>query len=104
MLPFNLATYTEMGKELGQRLRAQRLAQLLSQEEVALRAGLSGSTIKNLESKGQASLESVLRVVMALGLTHELQEIFSLKVQSIAQMERAEQAQRQRAPRKARAS
>ena len=104
MLPFNLATYTEMGKELGQRLRTQRLAQLLSQEELALRAGLSGSTIKNLESKGQASLESVLRVVMALGLTHELQEIFSLKVESIAQMERAERPPRRRAPRKARAS
>ena len=85
---------------MGRRLRAQRLAQLLGQVELAKRAGVSAGTIKNLEGKGQASLQSLLRVVAALGLIDELQDLFTPKVRSIAQMERAEQAHRQRAPRR----
>ena len=100
--PFTLATAAEVGQELGARLRAQRLAQGFSQDELARRAGLSDSTIKALESKGQSSLGSLLRVVLALGLADELQGLFIVKAQSIAQMERAERAQRQRAPRRTR--
>ena len=100
--PLTLSTPAEIGRELGARLRAQRLAQELTQDELARRAGLSGSTIKALESKGQASLGSLLHVVLALGLADELQGLFVLKLQSIAQMERAERAQRQRAPRRPR--
>lgn len=97
-----MATPREVGSLLGQRLRAQRLAQALSQDELAVRAGVSAGTVKNLERKGQASVESLLRVVAALGLMNDLQDAFNLRVQSIAQMERAELAQRKRAPRKAR--
>ncbi|MCC6193139.1 MAG: helix-turn-helix transcriptional regulator [Burkholderiales bacterium] len=102
MISLTMATPREVGSLLGQRLRAQRLAQALSQDELAVRAGVSAGTVKNLERKGQASVESLLRVVAALGLMNDLQDAFNLRVQSIAQMERAELAQRKRAPRKAR--
>ncbi len=64
-------------------------------------AGLSLGALRKLESNGQSSLETVIRVVQALGLVDELEELFVLKRQSIAQMEQAEAAdQRQRAPRR----
>jgi transcriptional regulator with XRE-family HTH domain len=89
---------------LGQRLRAQRLAQGLPQRELAQMAGLSLGALRKLESSGQSSLETLVHVVQALGLVNELEDLFVLKRHSIAQMEQAEAAgQRQRAPRRRKA-
>lgn len=104
-MDFLLADRREILQELGQRLRLQRLAQALTQQELAGMAGVAPGTIKKLESNGTSSLETVVRVVQALGLTDELQALFVLPSQSIAQMEQAEQArqtQRVRAPRRKR--
>ena len=100
MLDFGFATFEEVCKELGSRLKAHRLAQMLTQEELAGRAGVSSGTVKNLENKGQSSIESAVRVALALGLSNDLQELFKLQVKSIAQMEQAEQAKRTRASRR----
>lgn len=100
MLDIGFATFSEICGELGARIKAQRLAQLLTQQELAARAGLSVGTIKNLEGKGQSSLESLVRVAMALGLADHLQTLFELRVYTIAQMAQAERAQRVRAPRR----
>lgn len=102
MLDFAFATQDEICMEIGARLKAQRLAQSLAQAELAVRAGVSEKTIKNIENKGQASLESAVRVVMALGLADHLQALFTLQVKSISQMEAAERAKRVRAPRRPR--
>ena len=102
MLDIGFATYEEVCAELGKRLKRQRLAQGLPQGELAARANVSSGTVKNLESKGQASLESLVRIVMALGLVDELARLFELKVTSIQQMERAQLAERKRAPSKRR--
>lgn len=99
MLDFGFASEQEIRLELGKRLRAQRLAQGLPQLELAQRAGVSVNTVKLLESKGRCTLENFMRIVLGLGLADELQPLFMLKIQSIAQMERAEQAERMRAPR-----
>ncbi len=68
--------------------------------ELAQRAGLSVGTIKNMEGKGQASLESFVQVVAALGLADDLGELFRIKIVSIAAMQQAQKAKRQRAPRR----
>lgn len=99
-MDFGFATEQEIRAEFGRRLRAQRLAQSLSQFELAERIGVAVSTLKLLEQKGQCSFENFVRVVMALGLADELQTLFELKMLSIAQMELAEHAKRKRAPRK----
>lgn len=104
-MDLSFADRSEILQELGQRLRIQRLAQALTQQELAGMAGVAPGTIKKLESNGTSSLETVVRVVQALGLTDELQALFVLPSQSIAQMEQAEQArqiQRVRAPRRKR--
>lgn len=100
-MDFSLATHTEILSALGARLRAQRLAQALPQRELAQMAGLSLGALRKLEHDGQSSLDTLIRVVQALGLADELAEVFVLKRQSIAQMEQAAATrQRQRAPRR----
>lgn len=89
MLEFKLASAAEISAEIGARLQAQRLAQNITQEELAARAGVSKGTIHNLESKGPASFESVVKVAMALGLVAELSNLFLLRATSIKQMEAA---------------
>lgn len=100
MMSFQLAIADEILQALGQRLRMQRLAQHLPQRELAAMAGLSLGAVRKLEGSGQSSLETLVRVVQALGLTDELEALFEMKRQSIADMVRAEAAnQRRRAPR-----
>ena len=101
LLSFSLATQAEICATLGARLKAQRLAQLLPRHEVALRAGVSEGTLRNLEVKGVATLESFVRVSQALGLAGALEKLYTLaQPRSIEQMEAAEQATRQRAPKR----
>lgn len=100
MLDFGFASEQEIRIELGKRLRAHRLAQGLSQVELAERAAIGVSTLKLLESKGQCTLENFIRAALGLGLADEMQSLFILKIKSISQMEQAEQAMRVRAPRK----
>ena len=103
MLDFTFSTSEEICGELGQRLRARRLMLGWSQADLAQRAGLSAGTVKNLEQKGQASLVSFIEIVYALGLASDLNDVFKVRLHSIAAMEKAQQARRQRAPRKAQA-
>ena len=100
MLDFAFAASDEITAALGLRLKAVRLSQSLTQADLAERAGISVGTVKSLERTGQSSVASLVRVVQALGLTDQLQSLFVLQVQSIAEMEQAQLAQRRRAPRK----
>jgi transcriptional regulator with XRE-family HTH domain len=57
-------------EQIGPRLRAARLKQELTLEELAARAGMSGSTLSRLESgKRQASLEILLPLTRELRIT-----------------------------------
>ncbi|MDR3220869.1 MAG: helix-turn-helix domain-containing protein [Candidatus Accumulibacter sp.] len=103
LMALDLATPVEILQTLGNRLRRQRLAQDLSQRELAQMAGLSLGAVRKLEGDGRCSLETLVRALQALGLAGELEDLFALRRQSIVQMELAEQArQRQRAPRRRR--
>jgi transcriptional regulator with XRE-family HTH domain len=94
----DLATPGEIAEELGQRLRAHRLAQNLRQEELALRAGVSERAVSNIERSGQGTLDSMIRIVIALGLANHFSELFEIKTRSIRTME-AVSIKRQRASR-----
>jgi len=99
-IDFNLSTPQEILAQIASRLKAQRLSQGVTQLELAARAGVAKGTLQNLETHGSGTLESLCKVAVALGLSADLQPLFLLKIQSIAQMQAAEQVQRQRAPRK----
>lgn len=89
-IDFKLASPQEINDELARRLRIQRLLKNLKQQDLANMAGVSVGTVKNLEAKGQSSLESFIRIVMALNLQSELSTLFQTKVNSIEQMEKIE--------------
>jgi transcriptional regulator with XRE-family HTH domain len=103
MIDLAFSTCEEILKELGGRLRSQRLAQGLTQGALADMAGVSVGTVKSLERCGASSFETVIRIVQALGLTDQLQPLFEVQRRSIAQMEQAERSLRVRAPRRVRA-
>lgn len=88
MRTFDLLTHQEICSELGQRCRRLRLQANLSQLELAERAGASLSSIRRLESRGQASLELLVRVSQALHLVSHLESLLVLPVLSIADAER----------------
>ena len=100
---FNINTAEEILRQFALRLRAQRLAQELSQHALAGMAGLSLGAVRKLETDGQCSLETLVRVAQALGLVGELEPLFAQKSESIAAMQRAARVQlRQRAPKRSR--
>lgn len=101
ILDFNLASPVEIGLALGTRLKAARLAQGIQQAELASRAGISRNTLLALESHGQASMASLIRVASALGFADQLQPLFVVQIQSIAQL-RAQSAQTASAPQRIR--
>ena len=101
MPDFAFSTQADICLELGSRLRQQRLVRNLSQQELAARANVSLGTIRHLERAGQVTLESLVKVLMALGLVESLQPLFlATRPQSIAQMERDSRPPRARASRR----
>src|SRR5688500_5840986 len=102
ILSFKLATHSEICQELGQRIKVHRLTKRFKQQELADRAGVSIGTVKNLESKGQSSLETLVRVLTALDLLQDLENFLVFKVQSIAQLEKIEKIKMQRIPQRVR--
>ena len=102
MLDFGLATEAEIRAQLCQRLRNARLSQGFSQATLAEMAGVSTSTVKFIESQEQCTLENFVRVVSALGLVGEMQDLFVTKPKSIAMLEQAQRSLIKRAPRQKR--
>ena len=99
-MTFMLSSVEEILQTLGGRIRTQRLAQGISQQVLADRAGLSLGAVRQLEGSGQSGLDTLVRVLFVLGIVDELEDLFVLRQQSIAQMEQVNgPARRQRAPR-----
>ena len=61
-------TIPELAREMGERLKNCRLRRRLEQKELAERAGVSERTVRALEKGTGSSLESLLRVMKALGI------------------------------------
>ena len=95
IIDFNFATPEEISKELGVRLKRERLVQGLTQAELAARAGVARGAVMHLENEGTSTLPTLVRVVQALGLDSTLQQLFVREVVSISELEKVE-AGRQR--------
>ncbi len=100
IIDFKMATASECCLQLGGRLKAKRLSSGLMQAELALRAGVSRGTVVALENNGRSTLNSLVRVVQALGLVDQLGALFLPEIRSIADMEVQALARRVRASNK----
>lgn len=61
-----------LGRALGRRLAQIRLARNITQKTLAEEAGIGLRTLRRLEAGQPSTLDSVLRVVIALGLADDL--------------------------------
>ena len=92
MKVLKLSTTEEICALLGARVRQARLGQNLTQAELALRAGVSFGAVRKLESSGQTTLATFISCVQALGMESHLEAVLAPRQDSIAQLERNENA------------
>jgi len=90
-----------LAKGIGTRLRSLRLAKGWTQEELAERSGVAVSTLKLIETKGQGSLQRLIRIAIALGVDGELRDLFASPA-TAESIEAVKRSDRQRAPRRTR--
>lgn len=64
---------TAIIKKLGERIRAQRIRQVIKQEELAERSGVALSTIRRIESGQAVSLQLFISVLRTMGLLENLE-------------------------------
>ncbi len=62
-----LVTISKAQRKLREKAKERRLRQGLTQKGLAIRAGVSLPTLRKFEQKGLISLESFLKLLMALG-------------------------------------
>lgn len=62
----------ELTAEIAGRVRRQRIAFRMRQEDLAQRAGVSTQTVKLFEKGGNVSYENALRILIALGYGRDL--------------------------------
>ncbi len=86
-------------KEIGERIRDIRIAQNLTQEEMAADIGVSLSTIKRIESGTGSTLENFLRILRYFNLTQNLEILIPSQQQSAEEIYR-NVSKRQRAGKK----
>ena len=84
---------------IGARIRLQRLAMGMTQQELAERSGVSLSTLKLMEQQGKGSLQRLAKVAVVLGLDADLRNLFSSQ-RSYQSLEAVERTKRVRAPRR----
>ena len=96
-MDLGFSTSREIVERLSKRLRQERLAQKLTQADVAARAGVGVNTVSNLEAGRNVSFDSVVRVAMLLGRVEELEGLFKPRLESLNDFLRYEEsAHRQR--------
>ena len=76
----------EIMKEIAKRARDKRLNLNLSQQTLSQKSGVSYGTLKKFERSGQISLESLLKIALALD---ELENFEQLFVKSNAELPRS---------------
>ena len=67
----------EMANEIAKKAREKRLNLNLSQQTLSEKSGVSYGTLKKFEQKGQISLESLLKIAMALGQMDQFEHLFA---------------------------
>lgn len=66
-----------MAEEIAKKAQEKRLKLNLSQQTLSEKSGVSYGTLKKFEQKGQISLESLLKIAMALGEMDQFEHLFA---------------------------
>lgn len=71
-----LNTPKEDREKIGKKYKEIRLSQNLKRETLALKAGVSESSLKRFELSGEISLESLIKISNVLNMRNWIQSIF----------------------------
>ena len=76
---FNPKTPNEIAKELVEKIKQHRKKLKISQAQLATKSGVSLGSIKRFESKYEISLNSFIKILIALNLEQDLENLFMQK-------------------------
>ena len=76
---FNPKTPNDIAKELVGKIKQHRKKLEISQTQLAAKSGVSLGSIKRFESKYEISLNSFIKILIALNLEHDLENLFLQK-------------------------
>ena len=76
---FNSKTPNDIAKELIEKIKQHRKKLKISQAQLASKSGVSLGSIKRFESKYEISLNSFIKILIALNLEQDLENIFTQK-------------------------
>ena len=76
---FYQKTPNEIAKNLVVKIREHRKKLKISQEVLAKKSGVSLGSIKRFETKYEISLQSLIKIAIALDLDGELENLFTIK-------------------------
>ncbi len=96
IMRFDFYTPGEISGILGKRLKQHRLAQNLTQAQLAEQVGVGLSTVARIEAGQGGTVENVIRLAIGLGLINEFAELFEYKPKTIDEV-LAKQTARKRA-------
>ena len=77
MIAINIYTPTEVAQQLAARVKARRLELNLTQEGMAIRAGIKVATYRRFEQTAEISLRGLLQVAFALDALSDFNALFS---------------------------
>ena len=76
---FNPKTPNEIAKELVEKIKQHRKKLKISQAQLVTKSGVSLGSIKRFESKYEISLNSFIKILIALNLEQDLENLFTQK-------------------------
>lgn len=76
---FNPKTPNDIAKELVEKIKQHRKKLKISQAQLAVKSGVSLGSIKRFESKYEISLNSFIKILIALNLEQDLEYLFTQK-------------------------
>lgn len=79
ILTFNISTPAEVAARIAARVKARRLELDLTQEGLALRAGVKFATYRRFEQTGEISLRGLLQIGFALNSLSDFDGLFEQK-------------------------
>ena len=79
ILSFNIPNPSDVAMQIAARVKVRRLELNLTQEGLALRAGVKFATYRRFEQTGEISLRGLLQVGFALNCLDEFNALFAQK-------------------------
>jgi len=76
---FNPKTPNDIAKEFVEKIKQQRKLLKFSQVQLAAKSGVSLGSIKRFESKYEISLNSLIKILIALNLEKDFENLFTQK-------------------------